>query len=190
MSRALSPKGAICKADVDCRPGFLLTTSIDGHLKLWKKQEDGIEFVKHYRASLKAIVGVSASEDGTLFATISEGGEGRVFDVINFGTSRLIRISSESLKANLFRHDQHPQIPLYAESMLLGTPTRCWSNPTCRIRRFFTYYTDIRWSWRRQTIVRTHETPSRTRPSPILHLKIRLCRIRRRRWVCRVLATI
>lgn len=67
------------------RPGFLLTTSVDGHLKLWKKQEDGIEFVKHYRASLKAIVGVSGSEDGTLFATISEGGEGRVFDVVNFG---------------------------------------------------------------------------------------------------------
>jgi peptidylprolyl isomerase domain and WD repeat-containing protein 1 len=58
---------------------------VDGHLKLWKKQEDGIEFVKHYRASLKAIVGVSGSEDGTLFATISEGGEGRVFDVVNFG---------------------------------------------------------------------------------------------------------
>ena len=58
---------------------------MDGHLKLWKKQEDGIEFVKHYRASLKAIVGVSGSEDGSLFATISEGGEGRVFDVVNFG---------------------------------------------------------------------------------------------------------
>lgn len=63
---------------------------MDGHLKLWKKQEDGIEFVKHYRASLKAIVGVSGSEDGSLFATISEGGEGRVFDVINFGTRSLL----------------------------------------------------------------------------------------------------
>ena len=70
------------------RTGFLLTTSVDGHLKLWKKQEAGIEFVKHYRASLKAIVGVTASDDGSLFATISEGGEGRVFDVVNFGTSR------------------------------------------------------------------------------------------------------
>jgi peptidylprolyl isomerase domain and WD repeat-containing protein 1 len=60
---------------------------VDGHLKLWKKQEAGIEFVKHYRASLKAIVGVAASDDGSVFATISEGGEGRVFDVVNFGTS-------------------------------------------------------------------------------------------------------
>ena len=61
---------------------------MDGHLKLWKKQEQGIEFVKHYRASLKGIVGVSASEDGKLFATVSEGGEGRVFDVVNFGELR------------------------------------------------------------------------------------------------------
>lgn len=62
-----------------------MTTSIDGHLKLWKKQEVGIEFVKHFRTSLKAIVGASASEDGVLYATISESGEGRVFDVVNFG---------------------------------------------------------------------------------------------------------
>ena len=62
-----------------------MTTSLDGHLKLWKKQEHGIEFVKHYRTSLKAIVGLSASDDGKLLATVSEGGEGRVFDVVNFG---------------------------------------------------------------------------------------------------------
>ena len=67
------------------RTNFIITTSVDGHLKLWKKQEQGIEFVKHYRASLKGVVGVTASDDGKLFATISEGGEGRVFDVVNFG---------------------------------------------------------------------------------------------------------
>jgi peptidylprolyl isomerase domain and WD repeat-containing protein 1 len=69
------------------RTNFIITTSVDGHLKLWKKQEQGIEFVKHYRASLKGIVGVCASGDGKYFATISESGEGRVFDVVNFGTS-------------------------------------------------------------------------------------------------------
>jgi peptidylprolyl isomerase domain and WD repeat-containing protein 1 len=67
------------------RTNFVITTSTDGHLKLWKKQDVGIEFVKHYRASLKAIVAVSVSEDGKYFATVSEGGEGRVFDVVNFG---------------------------------------------------------------------------------------------------------
>ena len=86
----------------------MVTTSLDGHLKLWKKQEQGIEFVKHYRTSLKAIVGISASDDGTLVATVSEGGEGRVFDVVNFGESvYLLWVLSVS------RHDQHPEIPLY-----------------------------------------------------------------------------
>ena len=63
----------------------MITASQDGNVKLWKKQDSGIEFVKHYRASLKRIVAVSVSEDGKLFATVSEGGEGRVFDVVNFG---------------------------------------------------------------------------------------------------------
>lgn len=54
------------------RTDFLITTSVDGHLKLWKKQEKGIEFVKHYRAHVSPIVGVSASADGQLFASISD----------------------------------------------------------------------------------------------------------------------
>jgi peptidylprolyl isomerase domain and WD repeat-containing protein 1 len=64
---------------------FFITTSIDGHLKLWKKQEVGIEFVKHYRAHLAQVLGVSASADGTLFASVAEDGTAKVFDVVNFG---------------------------------------------------------------------------------------------------------
>ncbi|ORX39736.1 peptidyl-prolyl cis-trans isomerase [Kockovaella imperatae] len=75
------------------RTNFVITTSIDGHLKLWKKQDQGIEFVKHYRASLKAIVGVCASDDGKLFATVSEGGEGRVFDVVNFDMINIFKFT-------------------------------------------------------------------------------------------------
>lgn len=36
---------------------FVITGSVDGHLKFWKKQETGIEFVKHYRAHLGAVDG-------------------------------------------------------------------------------------------------------------------------------------
>lgn len=67
------------------RTQFLITTSIDGHLKLWKKQEIGIEFVKHYRAHLLPILGIAVSEDGQLLASISEDGTAKVFDVVNFG---------------------------------------------------------------------------------------------------------
>ncbi|KXN88078.1 Peptidyl-prolyl cis-trans isomerase cyp15 [Leucoagaricus sp. SymC.cos] len=71
---------------------FLITTSVDGHLKLWKKQETGIEFVKHYRAHLTPITGVSASADGQLFATVSEDQTAKVFDVVNFDMINIIKL--------------------------------------------------------------------------------------------------
>ena len=29
---------------------FLITGSADGHIKFWKKQAQGVEFAKHYKA--------------------------------------------------------------------------------------------------------------------------------------------
>ncbi|KAB5595911.1 Peptidyl-prolyl cis-trans isomerase, cyclophilin-type protein [Ceratobasidium theobromae] len=66
------------------KTGFLVTTSIDGHLKFWKKQEQGIEFVKHYRAHLAPIIAATASTDGTVVASVADDGSVKVFDVINF----------------------------------------------------------------------------------------------------------
>lgn len=31
---------------------FVVTASCDGHLKFWKKGEEGIDFVKHFRSHL------------------------------------------------------------------------------------------------------------------------------------------
>ncbi|KAG1838246.1 hypothetical protein C8R48DRAFT_838656 [Suillus tomentosus] len=47
---------------------FIITTSVDGHLKFWKKHWD---------------------EDGQLFASISEDGSAKVFDVLNFDMIKL-----------------------------------------------------------------------------------------------------
>ncbi|KAJ3503858.1 hypothetical protein NMY22_g18105 [Coprinellus aureogranulatus] len=76
------------KRKVFTKTEFLITTSVDGHLKLWKKQDQGIEFVKHYRAHLTPITAVSASVDGQLFATVSEDKTAKVFDVVNFAGFR------------------------------------------------------------------------------------------------------
>lgn len=38
---------------------FLITASIDGHLKFWKKTPTGIEFAKHYRAHVGSVDGES-----------------------------------------------------------------------------------------------------------------------------------
>lgn len=93
------------------RTDFILTASVDGHLKFWKKKDPsststetaatgiGIEFVKHYRAHLSPILGLAVSADGGLAATIatdgsqhvgeagSQTGSIKVFDVENFGIS-------------------------------------------------------------------------------------------------------
>lgn len=62
-----------------------MSASIDGHVKLWKKQEQGIEFVKQYRAHLSTVVGISASSDGQLFASVAEDGTAKMFDILNYG---------------------------------------------------------------------------------------------------------
>lgn len=34
------------------RTEFIVTASCDGHVKFWKKNPEGIEFVKHFRAHM------------------------------------------------------------------------------------------------------------------------------------------
>ena len=36
---------------------FIITGSVDGHLKFWKKRQKGVEFAKHFRAHLGPITG-------------------------------------------------------------------------------------------------------------------------------------
>lgn len=64
---------------------FVVTASIDGHIKFWKKQTIGIEFVKHLRAHLGKIEDMSINNPlGTLLATVSDDKSLKIFDVVNF----------------------------------------------------------------------------------------------------------
>jgi peptidylprolyl isomerase domain and WD repeat-containing protein 1 len=64
---------------------FLITSSIDGVVKFWKKTTDGIEFVKMFRAHQGEIVSVSVSSDGRSFASAGTDNKVVIFDVITFG---------------------------------------------------------------------------------------------------------
>jgi peptidylprolyl isomerase domain and WD repeat-containing protein 1 len=64
---------------------FLITSSIDGVVKFWKKMAVGVEFVKEFRAHAAEIKGVSVSADGRSFATTGEDKTVKIFDVITFG---------------------------------------------------------------------------------------------------------
>lgn len=64
---------------------FLITGSCDGHVKFWKKMEEGIEFVKHFRSHLGAITALTANYQGSLLVSVSNDKSLKVFDIINFG---------------------------------------------------------------------------------------------------------
>lgn len=65
---------------------FLITTSVEGVVKFWKKMAVGIEFVKMFRAHQGEIVSVSVSTDGRSFATAGTDKRVAIFDVVTFGT--------------------------------------------------------------------------------------------------------
>jgi peptidylprolyl isomerase domain and WD repeat-containing protein 1 len=70
----------------------LITTSIDGHVKFWKKKLEGIDFIKHYRAHLSVIVSAAVSSDATLFVTASADKALKVFDIINFDMINMFQL--------------------------------------------------------------------------------------------------
>jgi peptidylprolyl isomerase domain and WD repeat-containing protein 1 len=64
---------------------FMITTSVDGVVKFWKKMAEGIEFVKMFRAHQGEIVSVSVSSDGRSFASAGMDKKVVIFDVMTFG---------------------------------------------------------------------------------------------------------
>lgn len=66
---------------------FLITSSVDGFVKFWKKAVVGIESVKEFKAHNGEIKSVSVSKDGRSFATAGLDKSIKIFDVITFGTN-------------------------------------------------------------------------------------------------------
>lgn len=65
---------------------FLITSSVDGFVKFWKKMADGVEFVKEFRAHPhETLRSTSVSADGRSYATAGADKTIKIFDVITFG---------------------------------------------------------------------------------------------------------
>ncbi|XP_027018184.1 peptidylprolyl isomerase domain and WD repeat-containing protein 1 [Tachysurus fulvidraco] len=72
---------------------FLITASQDGHVKFWKKKEDeGIEFVKHFRSHLSVIECISVSAEGALLCSVGDDQAMKVFDVVNFDMINMLKL--------------------------------------------------------------------------------------------------
>ena len=75
---------------------FLITGSIDGHVKLWKKMSSGIEFVKHFLAHIGKLHDMIVSPDGLKLATSGADGMLKVFDIAAFDMANMILTTSSS----------------------------------------------------------------------------------------------
>jgi len=90
---------------------FVVTASLDGHIKFWKKGELGIEFVKHFRSHLGwflihitcissfnqvfvavPIKSLTTNDSGTLLCSAATDQTAKVFDVVNFDMINIIRL--------------------------------------------------------------------------------------------------
>lgn len=92
---------------------FLITTSVDGVAKFWKKVADGIEFVKEFRAHPGEIRSVSVSADGRSFATAGADKSIKIFDVITFDLLAMLPLDY-SPRCVCWIHKKGASLPLLA----------------------------------------------------------------------------
>jgi len=71
---------------------FILTGSVDGHVKIWKKLPKGIEFVKHFLSHLGPVVDMSITLDGLHAATCSLDSTLKMYDVVNYDMMNIINL--------------------------------------------------------------------------------------------------
>ena len=71
---------------------FIITGSIDGHVKFWRKMPTGIEFVKHFQAHLGPLHAMSVSPDGRRLVTTSQDKFIKFFDVQTFDMSSMMNV--------------------------------------------------------------------------------------------------
>jgi len=74
---------------------FIITASVDGYVKFWKKGQKDIEFAKQFKAHLGPIKGASVSSDGSLYASISSDKTVKIFDIATFDLIAMIRLPFE-----------------------------------------------------------------------------------------------
>lgn len=74
------------------RTDFIITASCDGHVKFWKKIEEGVEFVKHFRAHLLPVTSLSTNASGSLVCTSSVDKTVKIFDVVNFDMINMLKL--------------------------------------------------------------------------------------------------
>jgi peptidylprolyl isomerase domain and WD repeat-containing protein 1 len=105
----------LCFTTLTPHTDFLITSSIDGVVKFWKKDFGGIEFVKEFRAHTAEIRSVNVSADGRSFATAGADNTVKIFDVVTFDLLAMLSLDY-SPKAVCWVHGRGASFPQLAVS--------------------------------------------------------------------------
>lgn len=114
-SKSLMHKEQLSFCTVTPNTDFLITSSVDGYVKFWKKVPGGVEFVKEYKAHNGEINCVAVSADGRSFATSGADNTVKIFDVETFDLLAMLEPEA-SPKAVCFVHGTGSSYPLLAIS--------------------------------------------------------------------------
>jgi peptidylprolyl isomerase domain and WD repeat-containing protein 1 len=91
--RSLMHRDVVTHVVVSKPTEFIVTASIDGHVKFWKKMPKTIEFAKHFQAHLGAINAMVLSPDGLRLVTTSQDKMVKFFEVVSFDMVNMIAVS-------------------------------------------------------------------------------------------------
>ncbi|KAB5580536.1 hypothetical protein GE09DRAFT_442887 [Coniochaeta sp. 2T2.1] len=114
-SKSLMHKDALSYVTITPLTDFLITSSIDGVVKFWKKVAEGIEFVKEFKAHQGEIKSVSVSHDGRSFATAGADKTVKIFDVITFDLLAMLQLEYVP-RCVCWVHTKGASLPLLAVS--------------------------------------------------------------------------
>lgn len=114
-SKSLMHKEQVAFVTMTPLTDFLITSSIDGYVKFWKKGNEGVEFVKEFRAHNGEIKSVSVSADGRSFATAGSDKTIKIFDVITFDLLTMLSVEFTP-KCVCWVHQRSASLPLLAVS--------------------------------------------------------------------------
>ena len=105
----------LCFVTITPITDFLITSSIDGVVKFWKKTTGDVESVKEFKAHTGEIKSVAVSRDGTCFATAGVDKSVKIFDIINFDLLSILQLE-RTPRTVCWVHRKGASLPLLAVS--------------------------------------------------------------------------
>ena len=72
---------------------FIITFSVDGHIKFWKKVYQLVDFVKNFKAHSGLITGASLSKNQDLLCSVGLDKTLKIFDVPNCDLKTSIKLN-------------------------------------------------------------------------------------------------